>query len=136
MFVMSAAESQRSAEITNIYNNLRNLSVAGLAYYADNVGKDFDKDLTAVVKAYTQNLEAVKNADGYFVVNDKTNKIWWAAYWVREPDSFKTRLAARASSLGLLGTNNNVSNGTLPDPKSGTYAKNDFALMKIRQGNR
>ena len=135
MFIMSAAESERSADITNVYNNLNNLRIAALAYYADNVGKNFDRDLSTAVKAYTHDWESVRNADGYYVINDAANKNWWAVYHVQEPAVFKTRLAARASSLGLKGTDKNILNSleAKPDPYKSSQT---YALIKIRSGTR
>ena len=133
MFIMSAAESQRSADVTNIYNNLNNIKIAALAYYADNVGKNFDTNLTTKVKAYTHDWDSVRNANQYSVINDKTNKNWWAVYHVQEPAQFRTRLAARASSLGLKGTDNKDS----PEAKPDTYKSSQtYALIKIRSGSK
>ena len=136
MFIMSASESQRSADVTNIFNNLQNLRIAALTYYADNVGKNFGRDLTSAVKAYTHDWDNVRNGAHYYVINDATNKVWYAAYWVREPAAFKQRIHGRASSLGLLGTNKSINESAVPEAKPGTYNNHNFALIKIRSGNK
>lgn len=137
MFIMSAAESQRSADVTNILNNLQNLRLAALSYYADNVGKTFDRNLTSKVKEYTNNWDSVRNGNLYYVINDTSSKKWWAAYWTQEPAEFKKKIQARATSMSLKGTTNSLDSGSNPEASPGSFTSDHkFVLLLIRSGNR
>ncbi|MBQ7155061.1 MAG: type II secretion system protein [Synergistaceae bacterium] len=138
MFFMSAAESRRSAEVTNLYNNMRNLSVAALAYYADNAGKNFgegatDGDIIDDVKGYMQNWSSVPNPAYYHVVIDN-NKAWWAVYYIKDDTAnFKAKMQGRAASLGLIGSSERKP-GKLPalSTKPG-YNNQSFVCLLIRK---
>ena len=107
MMVIASNESTTTAKASTIVSNLRNFSMAAMAYYTDNVDNlPDDIDLTGEVKDYLHNEGKIIDGEKYFVVRDTEKKIWWAKYKLDDKDNDRVRekLSGRAEGANLIGT--------------------------------
>ena len=124
--MLSSTEAVSSAKANNIISNLRNLKTAALAFYADNLaniddstykdqsgkkytGKkptDSDANWMDKVVGYMSNGSSenndLKNYGIKFVNGENDGKGWWV-YYSAVDTKVQTKLAGRASSVGLYG---------------------------------
>ena len=148
MMMISTSESTSTAKANTIISNLRNFSMAAMAYYTDSMdtfGKtpnteiDMDK-----VKGYMHNEGKIPDEDKYMVLNHsvteggKTISTWWARYDASNDDvRIKEKLAGRAQSANLKGSTNiettptKTTAGKYPD-----YNKDAVVWLLIRTNKR
>ena len=150
MFMLSSVNASRSADYNKVITNLRNLSIAAMTYYSQNVGKDFvgsettKKNITSDVKKYLSNITGLQDGSNYYVyINVADNPdSWWAGYkvnmsgqgtWSTEETALSQRLETRAQSLNLRPSDDET---TLPKVSdSGRYSKGKkYVWMLIRSG--
>ena len=159
MFMLSSVNASRSADYNKVITNLRNLSIAAMTYYSQNVGKNFTGDsvsnvnITADVKKYLSNITGLQDGDKYYVyINVKdTPHSWWAGFdvqtsnqavggkWSTEETALSARLAARAKTLNLRWSDG-FGDGNLPKVTGDDNAKKiyqsgkKYVWMLIRTG--
>lgn len=133
MMVIASNESTTTAKASNIVSNLRNFSMAAMAYYTDNVDNlPDDIDLTGKVKDYLHNEGKIIDGEKYFVIRDDQNT-WWAMYdFGSTADSrVQEKLSGRAESANLLGTKTNT-----PPTTESTYKSERYVWLKIRSSKK
>ena len=138
MMVIASNESTTTAKASNIVSNLRNFSMAAMAYYTDNVDHlTSDSDLTKNVKKYLHNEGDIPDKDEnkeikYHVIRDDQNT-WWAMYdFGSTADSrVQEKLSGRAESANLLGTKTNT-----PPTTESTYKSERYVWLKIRSSKK
>ena len=121
MMTLSSSESVSTARASNIISNLRNFSMAAMAFYTDSMdyfGKNPSTltDLKSYVKKYMHNEGNIPDETSYIVWNDSGT--WWAGYNLTsagESDRVKEKLESRAQGANLCGTGDDN-----PPTKSGT----------------
>lgn len=152
MMVISSNESVSTAKASNIITNLRNFSMAAMAYYTDKMdtfGKDpgylsnnADQFKTNVAK-YMHNEGDIPDKDNYIILNsyNSTSKVstWWVGYYLddsKDNNRVKDKLAGRAVSANLKGTSTN----TPPEKTSSGYpqytAEHKYVWLLIRSSSR
>lgn len=148
MMMLSSSESVSTARASNIISNLRNFSMAAMAYYTDNMdtfGKtpstaiDFDK-----VKSYMHNEGDIPDVGKYVMqnkgetINDKQVYTWWVGYNLdSENDRVRAKLEGRASTAKLKGNKSD----TPPDKSSAvdynhSSNKHTYVWIQIRSNGR
>ena len=125
MMMLSSSEAVSSAKATAIVSDLRNLKTAALAYFADHADDYITGSWSSNTDLKTTNeLDTVftylngqdfPNKKSYNVVYKNDQKAWYAECNIgsgsdklltgTELDSVKKKLAGRAKSVGLYGTN-------------------------------
>jgi len=130
MMMLSSTEAVSSARAADIISDLRNLKTACLAYYADNL--DF------VEGSSFTNLQSVNSGDilkylgneglkdSYSFYSDPNNDKGWYVFCHVTDSKVQEKLTSRASSVGLLGKDDNN------NPPITTYNKNTYVAMKVR----
>ena len=115
MMMLSSTEAVSSARANNIISNLRNLKTATLAFYVDSLDKISDLErkkripIGYIVKylgSSNTTLDTSNNTvgDGYYAYIGNNN-VWLVQYdATNEKSEVKTKLAARAASVGLRDT--------------------------------
>ena len=143
MMVIASNESTTTAKASTIVSNLRNFSMAAMAYYTDNVDHlTSDSDLTAEVKDYLHNEGKIIDGEKYFVVRDTEKKIWWAKYKLDDKDNDRVRekLSGRAESANLIGTiGDNMptkTNDKYPQYQYNSTTKHDCVWLLIRSSKK
>lgn len=113
MFMLSSSESLSNASANNIITNLRNFSMAAMAYYTDNIdtfGKTPNKTISlSDVTPYMHNEGNVPDKDNYIVKN--SSGTWWAGYSVAgiaDGPKVRGKLQAHAEEYGLRGSGNDT----------------------------
>ena len=112
MMMISTSESTSTAKANTIISNLRNFSMAAMAYYTDNMdtfGKTPSTEINMnKVKGYMHNEGDIPDGNKYMVLNHsvtedgKTISTWWARYDASNADArIKEKLAGRAASANL-----------------------------------
>ena len=138
MFMLSSSESISNANANNIITNLRNFSMAAMAYYTDNIDTFGKTPNTAIslsdVTPYMHNEGNVPDKNNYIVTNDSGT--WWAGYRVEGiADSWKVRgkLQAHAEEYGLRGSDNTNPPAKGTNGKYPTYeSKHKCVWIQIR----
>ena len=124
MMMMSSTESVSTAKASNIISNLRNFSMAAMAYYTehvDEVGKNptgYHIEL-GTVTPYMHNEGDVPDKENYIVTNN--GGTWWAGYKLSgtvDEGKIKQKLANRAESANLKGSGSDT-----PPDKGDTDSK-------------
>lgn len=133
MMTLSSSESVSTARASNIISNLRNFSMAAMAFYTDSMdhfGKNPDTpdDLMSYVRTkYMHNEGNIPNVCSYMVKN--ASGVWWAGYNLTlagESDRVKEKLESRAQGANLCGTGDDN-----PPTKSGTtYPAYNYSTSK------
>ena len=119
MMMVSSSESVSTARANNIISNLRNFSMAAMAFYTDSMdhfGKtpNNPENLMSYVKKRMHNEGNIPDIASYMVKN--ASGVWWARYDASSENSrVRDKLEARASGANLCGTNSDT-----PPTKSGT----------------
>ena len=116
MMMISTSESTSTAKANTIISNLRNFSMAAMAYYTDNMddyGRNVAYNTNATTKSikshvveYMHNEGDIPDKEKYKVLNDYNTdtkaSIWWARYDASNADArIKEKLAGRAKSANL-----------------------------------
>ena len=134
MMMLSSTEAVSSAKASNIISNLRNIKTAVLAWYADNLDKvkitkagndteykidgttvpsDFIKNNKSEILKYLNNDSSItlthkndKNIKkgNYMLTAVGHSKYWYICYYVNGDTSIQGKLASRAKTAGLFGT--------------------------------
>ena len=124
MFMLSSSESISNANANNIITNLRNFSMAAMAYYTDNIDTFGKTPNTAIslsdVTPYMHNEGNVPDKNNYIVTNDSGT--WWAGYNLTtalDNDKVREKLQGRSESANLKGT----TNSSTPPTKSSSDGK-------------
>lgn len=141
MMMLSSTEAVTSAKVSNIVSNMRNLKTAALALYTDSM--DFfaekDKDASFKLDNYQQAVRAYLGSgnntpdigDYSVVVSSNNGSSWWVMYQIKgtasEVSSIKNKLAGRAKSLGLKGSDKVTLAKNPP-----TYTKEAYVALQIR----
>ena len=146
MMMMSSTEATTSARASNIVSNLRNLKTAALAYYTDNLDK-----VTAAPNAAMANrtshdaifkylgATAVPDSDDYVFQATAAGE-WYVTYTIdaakgitgTEKSGIKTKLAGRASSVGLCnGGSAATDSATGASPASRDVYKNTMGIVAM-----
>ena len=122
MMMLSSTEAVTSAKASNIVSNLRNLKTAALAFYTDSMDYfadsanakasfgDKNSSIQTQIRSYLSDGNNAPDIADYRVVNsDKNENTWWVVYEITgstsEQNAIKKKLAGRAKSLGLKGSN-------------------------------
>lgn len=155
MMMLSSTEAITSAKVSNIVSNLRNLKTAALAYYADNydyfsdpknVSNALDvlngKKVTVqdIMKKYLGHGKDHPDMANYAIKKSSNNgNSWWVLYEIKgsasEVAKIKKKLAGRAKSLGLKGTEAGVINDLKYIPKDfhkNIYTNQDTVALQVR----
>ncbi len=141
MMVISSNESVSTAKASNIITNLRNFSMAAMAYYTDKMdtfGKEPGKTiLLSDITPYMHNEGDIPDKDKYKVTN--ASGTWWVGYYLddsKDNGRVKDKLAGRAVSANLKGTNTEI-----PPKKSASgypqyTADHTYVWLLIRSSSR
>ncbi|MBQ6971241.1 MAG: type II secretion system protein [Synergistaceae bacterium] len=141
MMMVSSNESISTARANNIISNLRNFSMAAMAFYTDSMdhfGKTPNEpaELMSYVKKYMHNEGKIPDVASYMVKN--ASGVWWAGYALSDADGTRVRekIEGRASSANLCG-----SSSATPPEKSGTAypsykSSNSHVWLLIRSGKK
>ena len=157
MMMLSSTEAVTSAKASNIISNLTQLKKAVLSWYVDNLDKitvanngeyKINNDLVSTyvnnhsdeILKYLSNGTAIKlknkseeKEGNYILTGINLSKKWYICYVVGDAKSnnrLKEKLAAKAASVGLQGSNQIKLNGTDELAKS-TYNGQKFAFMLV-----
>lgn len=118
MMMMSSSESISTARASSIVTNLRNFSMAAMAYYTNNIDRfgkepDFLKDNPAKLKenveVYMHNEGKIPDEPNIIIYNDSGT--WWAGYNLTtaiDNDKVRDKLQGRSESANLIGTNSDA----------------------------
>ena len=158
MMMLSSTEAVSSARASNIISNMRNIKTAVLSWYTDNLNKIVidsnkykiktdnygNKTLGEFVNLATGKAEILKylNSDssitlkgyenskqGEYHVSDVGGNKWYVRYNLNgAQSSLKEKLASRAKTLGLSGTDNYT---TEPDDSTAVYSNQNYINMLI-----
>ena len=155
MMMLSSTEAVSSAKASNIVSNLRNLKTAVLSWYADNLDRvaptgnnvyQIDTDGTKqnlkvflknggdneIAKYLSNGNVEIKNQEssplsaGDYVLKDVKYKYWYICYNVGSDSNIKSKLAAKASSVGLVGKDK-VTDDTIVTP----YTNQTYVCMLV-----
>ena len=136
MMMISSSESTSTARANNIISNLRNFSMAAMAFYTDSMDTFGKAPNTAIslgnVTPYMHNEGKIPDLDKYIITNDSGT--WWAGCNLNEmPDGsrIKEKLASRAASTNLMG-----SSGTNDMPTETFKESNTVVWLKIRSSRK
>ena len=137
MMMMSSTESVSTAKASNIISNLRNFSMAAMAYYTehvDEVGKNptnYEIERTTVTP-YMHNEGDVPDKENYIVTNK--GGTWWPGYKLSgtvDEGKIKEKLTNRAESANLKGSGDTPpTKGS--DNKYPPYNKHSYVWLLIR----
>ena len=124
MMMVSSSESVTTAKANNIISNLRNFSMAAMAYYTDHVEEVGKAPTTyeitlAKVTPYMHNEGSVPDKDNYIVTNN--DGVWWAGcnlQGIADDAKIREKLENRAGSANLKGSSDK---NTTPAPTNGSY---------------
>ena len=145
MMMISTSESTSTAKANTIISNLRNFSMAAMAYYTDNMDTFGKTPSTEIemdkVKGYMHNEGKIPDEEKYEVLNnynaDKKTSTWWARYDASNADTrIKEKLTGRAASANLKGS---ASVATPPKKSEGKYPdynKDAVVWLLIRTNKR
>ena len=139
MMVIASNESTTTAKASNIVSNLRNFSMAAMAFYTDHVEEystlpeNSPDPLTNEVKKYLHNEGNITDGSKYKVVRtveDNTYQVWWAGYVFDTKDNERERekLEGRTDSANLKGS----ANENPPADQDGNKYKKDHASVWIK----
>lgn len=155
MMMISTSESTSTAKANTIISNLRNFSMAAMAYYTDyiddlakdptkpgnnvemlwNDGKTNESKNILIAKNYMHNEGDIPDLEKYHIRNDSGT--WWAGYDASNADArIKEKLAGRATSANLKGS---ASVATPPKKSEGKYPdynKDAVVWLLIRTNKR
>ena len=163
MMMLSSTEAVSSAKANNIISNLRNMKTATLAWYTDNLdsvvrdangvytitidgqtGKtmsDLVKDHSDEILKYLNNDKSITlqsrtalTAGNYSVVAMVNSSKWYVCYFVNSSETrVKEKLAARAKSIGLLGSTKDAlgADGGKQSSLSEEYKDQEIVCMPV-----
>lgn len=139
MMMVSSSESTSTARANNIISNLRNFSMAAMAFYTDSMdtfGKNPNTTISlSNVTRYMHNEGKIPDIDRYIIIN--ASGVWWAGYkldQLSDGDRIKEKLESRASNANLKGTA-----GDNPGDNPGDYSsknKHTYVWLKIRSSKK
>ena len=133
MMMLSSTEAVSSAKASNIISNLRNLKTAALSLYTASLDQVRSKQPSIQAVQRYLNSEGVN--DDYGIAfsgatgNNYDNATWYVTCKVDDAN-VKTKLASRASSVGLLA--GKTSKTTAPDNDTTPYTNQAYVCLKVR----
>ena len=143
MMMISSSESISTARASSIVTNLRNFSMAAMAYYTDNIdtfGKTPDHlkndpaTLKANVEEYMHNEGKIPDEPNIIIYNNSGT--WWAGYNLTtalDNDKVREKLQGRSESANLKGTTSSTPPAKdSADDYDYTTKKHTYVWIQIR----
>ncbi len=147
MMMMSSSESVSTARASSIVTNLRNFSMAAMAFYTDSMdhfgkypnwnGKDSNY-LKPYVKKYMHNEGKIPDEPNIIIYNDSGT--WWAGYNLTtalDNDKVRDKLQGRSESANLKGTTSSTPPAKdSADDYNYTKEKHTYVWLLIRSNRK